>query len=147
MSRRACKPNLVFQMTISLGQILLSGSCALPNLRLHQAGFAQIPVHTGKRVSSYLTISPLPRPKRRGGILSVVLSLEFAEVTKVSRTSSCLNSSGWRYQLPLALLAQGVFGLSSPTECRSGHPACWDRGSIPCFRRQVKALSIGYFLC
>ena len=74
-------------MIIHLGPRLLAASSDLPEslggppstlsyLVLLQVGFAEPPMSPPELVSSYLTVSPLPRETKvpRGGLLSVALS-------------------------------------------------------------------------
>jgi hypothetical protein len=81
-------------MVIHLGPLLPEASCglpeslqagrllnspkafALPYLALLRMGFTKLPRSPGILVSSYLTVSPLPRTAgARGGLFSVALSL------------------------------------------------------------------------
>jgi hypothetical protein len=52
-----------------------TGRLILPYLVLLQTGFTKPPASPPTLVSSYLTVSPLPRPESRGGLLSAALSV------------------------------------------------------------------------
>jgi len=72
-------------VVIYLGHALPHTSCDLPEGMgratpspsysvLLRMGFAKPPRSLGTLVSSYLTLSPLPRARTRGGLVSVALS-------------------------------------------------------------------------
>lgn len=98
-------------MIIYLGLALPPGSCALPNLRLHQVGFTQTPIARGTRELLPHDFNLACVTRTIGGIFSVALSLEVVLTgTEVSRTSisSDLPVGVTDYLLRLSLRQKGV---------------------------------------
>jgi hypothetical protein len=101
----------------SLGRNLAaSTSTLLPYLVLLPVGFTEPRRSPAPLVSSYLTVSPLPRPPcdGRGGLFSVALSLPVPGRWALPTTAPC----GVRTFLP-GMTPPGPF---DPDRRRSGHP-------------------------
>jgi hypothetical protein len=112
----------------------------LPYLALLQVGFTEPGRSPDLLVSSYLTVSPLPRGLlRHGGLFSVALSLP---------------GDAGRWVLPTTLPCGVRTFLRNPPRLvaaadHGGHPACHDPSFIlaPFTRRSTRILRIGLTIC